>query len=173
MQVLKCTVRLRKMSAKHWFAMLEPVQAEYARIRNDREYLNSVMRDGAEKASARAANAEKGIRSGWFRCASILISCCTDNRFQYQKASICWPLLSDVLGLLFSSGNSGGFENVLLAVGSLVPFSLCRGSISHRQFWRCEPICPIEGPVGIAAGLWSAINAAPLSPCLPNTVHLT
>ncbi len=30
-------------------AMLEPVQPEYQRIRNDREYLNSVMRDGAEK----------------------------------------------------------------------------------------------------------------------------
>ena len=42
-------------------AMLEPVQAEYARIRNDREYLNSVMRDGAEKASARALQTLKKV----------------------------------------------------------------------------------------------------------------
>ncbi|UKA21592.1 tryptophan--tRNA ligase [Photobacterium damselae subsp. damselae] len=36
-------------------AMLEPVQAEYHRIRSDRAYLDSVMKQGAEKASARAA----------------------------------------------------------------------------------------------------------------------
>ncbi len=36
-------------------AMLEPVQAEYKRIREDRAYLNSVMKQGAEKASARAS----------------------------------------------------------------------------------------------------------------------
>ncbi|WP_413285334.1 tryptophan--tRNA ligase [Vibrio sp. MA40-2] len=36
-------------------AMLEPVQAEYKRIRNDRAYLDSVMKMGAEKASERAA----------------------------------------------------------------------------------------------------------------------
>ncbi|MGB2078402.1 MAG: tryptophan--tRNA ligase [Vibrio sp.] len=36
-------------------AMLEPVQAEYKRIREDRAYLDSVMKTGAEKASARAA----------------------------------------------------------------------------------------------------------------------
>ncbi|WGW00585.1 tryptophan--tRNA ligase [Vibrio sp. YMD68] len=35
-------------------AMLEPIQAEYHRIREDRTYLNSVMKTGAEKASARA-----------------------------------------------------------------------------------------------------------------------
>ncbi|MGL5653392.1 MAG: tryptophan--tRNA ligase, partial [Vibrio sp.] len=35
-------------------AMLEPIQAQYQRIRSDRAYLNSVMRDGAEKASAKA-----------------------------------------------------------------------------------------------------------------------
>ncbi|SKA08591.1 tryptophanyl-tRNA synthetase [Vibrio cincinnatiensis] len=36
-------------------AMLEPVQAEYHRIRDDRSYLNSVMSQGAEKASAQAS----------------------------------------------------------------------------------------------------------------------
>ncbi len=36
-------------------AMLEPVQAEYHRIRSDRAYLDSVMKDGAEKAAAKAA----------------------------------------------------------------------------------------------------------------------
>lgn len=36
-------------------AMLEPVQAEYRRIREDRAYLDSVMKQGAEKASARAS----------------------------------------------------------------------------------------------------------------------
>lgn len=36
-------------------AMLEPVQAEYKRIREDRAFLDSVMKSGAEKASARAA----------------------------------------------------------------------------------------------------------------------
>ncbi|WP_070970613.1 tryptophan--tRNA ligase [Vibrio sonorensis] len=42
-------------------AMLEPVQAEYKRIREDREYLNSVMREGAEKASARASETLKKV----------------------------------------------------------------------------------------------------------------
>ena len=36
-------------------AMLEPIQAEYRRIREDRAYMDSVMKQGAEKASARAA----------------------------------------------------------------------------------------------------------------------
>ncbi|MBV1839527.1 tryptophan--tRNA ligase [Photobacterium ganghwense] len=36
-------------------AMLEPIQAEYQRIREDRAYLDAVMKAGAEKASARAA----------------------------------------------------------------------------------------------------------------------
>ncbi|MGF1721623.1 tryptophan--tRNA ligase [Vibrio kyushuensis] len=36
-------------------AMLEPVQAEYKRIRDDRAYLDSVMKAGADKASERAA----------------------------------------------------------------------------------------------------------------------
>lgn len=36
-------------------AMLEPVQSEYHRIRADRAYLDSVMKQGAEKASAKAA----------------------------------------------------------------------------------------------------------------------
>lgn len=36
-------------------AMLEPIQAEYHRIREDRAYMDEVMRQGAEKASARAA----------------------------------------------------------------------------------------------------------------------
>ncbi|HIF9109794.1 TPA: tryptophan--tRNA ligase [Photobacterium damselae] len=40
-------------------AMLEPVQAEYHRIRSDRAYLDSVMKQGAEKASARAAEVLK------------------------------------------------------------------------------------------------------------------
>jgi tryptophanyl-tRNA synthetase len=36
-------------------AMLEPVQAEYQRIRADRAYMDSVMKQGADKASERAA----------------------------------------------------------------------------------------------------------------------
>ena len=36
-------------------ALLEPIQARYAEIRADRAYLDDVMRLGAEKASARAA----------------------------------------------------------------------------------------------------------------------
>ena len=36
-------------------ALLEPIQARYAEIRADRAYLEDVMRQGAEKASARAA----------------------------------------------------------------------------------------------------------------------
>ena len=35
--------------------LLEPIQARYAEIRADRAYLDDVMRQGAEKASARAA----------------------------------------------------------------------------------------------------------------------
>lgn len=36
-------------------AMLEPIQAEYHRIRNDIPYLNEVMKAGADKASEKAA----------------------------------------------------------------------------------------------------------------------
>ena len=36
-------------------ALLEPIQARYAEIRADRAYLDDVMRQGAEKASARSA----------------------------------------------------------------------------------------------------------------------
>jgi len=36
-------------------ALLEPIQTRYAEIRADRAYLDDVMRQGAEKASARAA----------------------------------------------------------------------------------------------------------------------
>ena len=36
-------------------ALLEPIQARYAEIRADRAYLDDVMRQGADKASARAA----------------------------------------------------------------------------------------------------------------------
>ena len=36
-------------------ALLEPIQARYAEIRADRAYLDEVMRQGAEKASARAS----------------------------------------------------------------------------------------------------------------------
>ena len=36
-------------------ALLEPIQARYAEIRADRAYLDEVMRQGAEKASARGA----------------------------------------------------------------------------------------------------------------------
>ena len=36
-------------------AMLEPIQSEFHRIRADRAYMNEVMQQGAEKASARAA----------------------------------------------------------------------------------------------------------------------
>ncbi len=35
-------------------ALLEPIQQKYQALRNDREYLNSVMSDGANKASERA-----------------------------------------------------------------------------------------------------------------------
>ncbi|MCP4954503.1 MAG: tryptophan--tRNA ligase, partial [Photobacterium aquimaris] len=35
--------------------MLEPIQAEYRRIREDRAYMDAVMKAGAEKASERAA----------------------------------------------------------------------------------------------------------------------
>ena len=42
-------------------AMLEPVQSEYKRIRDDRAYLDSVMRMGAEKASAQAAQTLKKV----------------------------------------------------------------------------------------------------------------
>ncbi len=40
-------------------AMLEPIQAEYHRIRADRAYMDEVMKQGAEKASARAAETLK------------------------------------------------------------------------------------------------------------------
>ncbi|MDF5054066.1 tryptophan--tRNA ligase, partial [Vibrio parahaemolyticus] len=40
-------------------AMLEPIQAEYHRIRADRAYMDEVMQQGAEKASARAAETLK------------------------------------------------------------------------------------------------------------------
>ncbi|WP_040523318.1 tryptophan--tRNA ligase [Aliiglaciecola lipolytica] len=36
-------------------SLLEPIQAKFSEIRSDQTYLNEVMRDGAEKASARAA----------------------------------------------------------------------------------------------------------------------
>ena len=35
--------------------MLEPIQARFAEIRSDQAYLQEVMHQGAEKASARAA----------------------------------------------------------------------------------------------------------------------
>ena len=41
--------------AKAVVTMLEPIQARYAEIRNDRTYLEEVMHQGALKASARAA----------------------------------------------------------------------------------------------------------------------
>lgn len=40
-------------------AMLEPIQAEYHRIRADRAYMDQVMKQGAEKASARAAETDR------------------------------------------------------------------------------------------------------------------
>ncbi|PSW11891.1 tryptophan--tRNA ligase [Photobacterium rosenbergii] len=40
-------------------AMLEPIQSEYHRIRADRAFLDEVMKAGAEKASARAAETLK------------------------------------------------------------------------------------------------------------------
>ena len=46
---LKCDV------ADAVVALLEPIQARYAEIRADRAYLDDVMRQGADKASARAA----------------------------------------------------------------------------------------------------------------------
>ena len=35
-------------------AMIEPIQERYAQYRNDQAFLNEVMKNGAEKASARA-----------------------------------------------------------------------------------------------------------------------
>ncbi|MDF4798546.1 tryptophan--tRNA ligase, partial [Vibrio parahaemolyticus] len=40
-------------------AMLEPIQEEYRRIRADRAFMDEVMKQGAEKASARAAETLK------------------------------------------------------------------------------------------------------------------
>ncbi|POF55157.1 tryptophan--tRNA ligase, partial [Vibrio vulnificus] len=42
-------------------SMLEPIQAEYHRIREDRGYMNEVMRQGADKASERAAETLKKV----------------------------------------------------------------------------------------------------------------
>jgi tryptophanyl-tRNA synthetase len=42
-------------------AMLEPVQSEFRRIRQDRSYLDFVMREGAEKASVRADKTLKQV----------------------------------------------------------------------------------------------------------------
>lgn len=36
-------------------ALIEPIQQRFAKLRDDRAYLDSVMRDGAQKASARAS----------------------------------------------------------------------------------------------------------------------
>ena len=42
-------------------AMLEPIQAEYQRIRQDRSYMNEVMKQGTEKASARAEQTLRAV----------------------------------------------------------------------------------------------------------------
>ncbi|MDO6567827.1 tryptophan--tRNA ligase [Alteromonas sp. 1_MG-2023] len=42
-------------------ALLEPIQQRYADIRSNRDYLNDVMRNGAEKASARAEETLKKV----------------------------------------------------------------------------------------------------------------
>ncbi|BFT28926.1 tryptophan--tRNA ligase [Alteromonas sp. D210916BOD_24] len=42
-------------------ALLEPIQQRYAQIRADRPYLDEVMRQGAEKASSRAAQTLKKV----------------------------------------------------------------------------------------------------------------
>ena len=41
--------------------LLEPIQQRYADIRTNRDYLNDVMRNGAEKASARAEETLKKV----------------------------------------------------------------------------------------------------------------
>jgi tryptophanyl-tRNA synthetase len=40
-------------------SLLEPMQEKYRELRNDRAYLNEVMREGADKASERAQNTLK------------------------------------------------------------------------------------------------------------------
>ena len=41
--------------------MFEPIQSEYQRIRQDRSYMNEVMKQGAEKASAKAEQTLKTV----------------------------------------------------------------------------------------------------------------
>lgn len=52
---------LKKDTAEAVVAMLEPLQQRYHEFRNDRTYLDQVMRTGAEKASARAAETLKKV----------------------------------------------------------------------------------------------------------------
>ena len=42
-------------------SLITPIQEAYADLRNNRDYLNEVMRTGAEKASARAENTLKRV----------------------------------------------------------------------------------------------------------------
>ncbi len=42
-------------------SLITPIQEAYADLRNNRDYLNEVMRSGAEKASARAENTLKRV----------------------------------------------------------------------------------------------------------------
>ena len=48
------------MLLKHWW-QCEPIQMNIHRIREDRTYMNEVMHQGAEKASARAAQTLKQV----------------------------------------------------------------------------------------------------------------
>ncbi|MDO6706219.1 tryptophan--tRNA ligase [Photobacterium sp. 1_MG-2023] len=52
---------LKKDTAEAVVAMLEPLQARYHEYRNDRALLDQVMKTGAEKASARAAEVLKKV----------------------------------------------------------------------------------------------------------------
>jgi len=42
-------------------ALIEPIQQRYTDLRNNRDYLNQVMREGADKASRRAAVTLKNV----------------------------------------------------------------------------------------------------------------
>lgn len=52
--------------------MLTELQERYHRFRNDEAFLQQVMKDGAEKASARFPYAKSGVRSDWF-CGEAVI----------------------------------------------------------------------------------------------------
>lgn len=70
-------------------AMLEPIQEEYRRIRADRAFMDEVMKQGAEKASARGGNTEKSIRSCWFCGSSVISSNPIPKKLHFGGAFLC------------------------------------------------------------------------------------